>query len=120
MKINGVEYTRALIIDEPWIKQILQGTKTWEMRSTSTKIRGPIALVKKGTGTIVGTAELDHCGAAFHDIEQLQKFSRMHQIDYIHNPDLKKWNTPWVLKNVRRIEPINYQHKKGAVIWVKI
>ncbi|MGL1404420.1 ASCH domain-containing protein [Vibrio parahaemolyticus] len=58
MLINGIEVTRALIIRKPWIHLILAGLKTWEMRSTKTKIRGTIALIEQGTGLIVGLANL--------------------------------------------------------------
>lgn len=47
---------QALIIDEPWIGHIMASRQTWEMRSRSTSKRGPVALVRKGTGHIVATA----------------------------------------------------------------
>jgi hypothetical protein len=49
---------KGLIIDDPWISLILAGEKTWEMRSTATQQRGLIALIRKGTGTVVGTARV--------------------------------------------------------------
>jgi hypothetical protein len=39
----------GLVIDKPWIDLILDGKKTWEMRSTLTKKRGKIALIRKGS-----------------------------------------------------------------------
>ena len=48
----------ALIVAEPWISKILSGQKTWEMRSTSTTKRGPIGLIAKGSGQVVGVVEL--------------------------------------------------------------
>ena len=57
---------KGLIIDEPWISMILRGSKTWEMRKTITKIRGPIALIRKGSKQVVGTADLvEFSSAAF-------------------------------------------------------
>jgi hypothetical protein len=49
---------KGLIIDEPWIGLILLGNKTWEMRKTACHHRGRIALIRKGSGRIVGTADL--------------------------------------------------------------
>lgn len=49
---------KGLIIDEPWIGKILRGEKVWEMRTTATAVRGRIALIRKGSGTVVGTANL--------------------------------------------------------------
>lgn len=41
---------KALIIDEPWVSLILGGSKTCEMRTTHTQVRGRIALIRKGLG----------------------------------------------------------------------
>lgn len=49
---------RGLKIQEPYVDWILDGVKTWRIRGTAAKIRWPIALVKAGTPTIVGTCEL--------------------------------------------------------------
>jgi hypothetical protein len=49
---------KGLIIDEPWIGYIICGTKTWEMRSRNTVIRGRIALIRKGSKAVIGVAEL--------------------------------------------------------------
>ena len=40
---------------------ILDGTKTLEIRGSSTKIRGRIYLIKSASGKIYGTAELVDC-----------------------------------------------------------
>jgi hypothetical protein len=48
---------KGLIIDEPWIGLILSGQKTWEMRKTACHHRGSIALIRKGSGQVVGRAE---------------------------------------------------------------
>ena len=55
---------RALVIREPWIDLILQGKKTWEMRSQPTNVRGKIGLIRRGTGLVVGTAMLTDCRTA--------------------------------------------------------
>jgi ASCH domain-containing protein len=49
---------KGLIIDEPWISLILQGEKIWEMRKTACHHRGRIALIRKGSGQVVGIAAL--------------------------------------------------------------
>src|SRR5438552_15192109 len=49
---------KGLIIREPWISLILSRKKTWELRSRDTRVRGRIALIQKGSGTVVGVAEL--------------------------------------------------------------
>lgn len=119
MIINGKTITKGLIIDSPWIDFILDGLKFWEMRTTKTKIRGEIALIKKGTGQIVGITELVDALDAMPLELLIEEFDK-HKVDYIEHPELQKWNTPWVLKNTRRIEPVPYTHKRGAVIWVNL
>lgn len=41
-----------------WIEETLAGRKTWELRRTGPGVRGKIALIKSGSGLIVGTAVL--------------------------------------------------------------
>src|SRR5947209_18338036 len=49
---------KALIIREPWIGHILSGAKTWEMRTSKTSLRGRIGLIRKGSGVVVGVADI--------------------------------------------------------------
>jgi hypothetical protein len=48
----------GLVIRSPYIDWILAGSKTWEIRGSSTAKRGRIALIKSGTGTVIGVADL--------------------------------------------------------------
>jgi len=109
---------RGLIIRQPHIGKILDGIKTWEMRSTNTKIRGLIGLIEAGSGLIVGEAEI-YKTYTYLTIAHLEHNRDKHQCDDISM--LKKWRCAWVLKNAKRYdEPKPYKHPKGAVIWVKI
>lgn len=116
MIIDGKEITHGLIIDKPWIDMILMGEKTWEMRSRMTKIRGKIALIKKGSGKIYGVCDLYDCITCDSDV--LDEAVSDHCV--ADSNLLKKWNVAWKLRNVEQIKPIPYQHKQGAVIWVKL
>lgn len=118
MIINGIEINRGLIIDEPWIAMILQGKKTWEMRSRKTNVRGNIALIRKGSGMIVGTAELYDSMICNRDV--IQAMSVRHCIPDSMNHVFDKWNVAWKLRKANPIKPIPYEHKQGAVIWVKL
>ena len=44
---------KGLISKSPHVENILSGKKTWEIRGSNTRIRGEIALIKSGSGTIV-------------------------------------------------------------------
>ncbi len=48
----------GLLIQAPWVYRILDGSKTWEIRSSHTSKEGRIELIASGTGTVVGVADL--------------------------------------------------------------
>lgn len=111
---------KGLIIKEPWIQLILQGKKTWEIRSSHTHIRGKVALIQSGTGKVFGT--VDVVDSKYVTFDEYKKSKGYHCI-----PDTDKQPSPykkihaWVLQNpVLFSEPIPYAHPKGAVIWVNL
>ena len=123
MTASRTSELRGLVIRRPYVDWILAGTKTWEIRSSATKIRGRIALIAGGTGTVVGTCEL------------IEVRGPLSIADLAANA--RKLNTPraeisshlyygdhtyaWVLTAVRRFRtPVRYRHPPGAVIWVKL
>lgn len=113
---------KALVIREPWIGLILEGHKTWEMRSRPTKIRGRIALARQGSGLLVGTAELVEVRAPL-TIEELMCTQQLHGIPpgQAHAVAADGWLVPWVLADVRRFaQPVPYAHPRGAVTWVNV
>lgn len=113
---------KGLVIRSPWIDLILAGRKTWEMRTRPTNIRGRIALIKAGSGQIVGSAELVDCLPALSP-EQLRQTHDFHGIpdSQIAEVLANNWTTPWVLRGVKRFErPVPYHHPYGAVTWVEL
>lgn len=113
---------KGLVIRSPWIDLILTGNKTWEMRTRPTSIRGRIALIKAGSGLIVGTAELVECLPALTH-ERMTETQHYHAIPeaQIEGAMKNSWTTPWVLDDVVRMEsPLPYVHPSGAVTWVEL
>ncbi|WP_165943669.1 ASCH domain-containing protein [Roseicella aquatilis] len=107
-------------MDEPWISMILSGAKTWEMRSRPTSLRGRIALIRKRSGLVVGTAELVDCLAPL-DADAMAATADRHGIDPGWQPDALAagWVIPWVLRDARALAaPVPYRHPLGAVGWV--
>jgi hypothetical protein len=111
---------KGLVIDEPWVSMITSGQKTWEMRSRNTLVRGRIALIRKGSGTVVGVADL---------IGTLSKLSRAelranvdkHCAPKNHIGDDFKHNTAWVLERAQPLpRAVPYRHPRGAIIWVNL
>lgn len=113
---------KGLIIRSPWIDLILSGSKTWEMRTRPTSIRGRIALIKAGSGLIYGTAELTEClhALTFEQMRQTQSFHAIPE-SQLQSAVESRWTTPWVLRDIDKLEsPIPYIHRKGAVTWVEL
>lgn len=113
---------RALIIRAPWIDLILQGKKTWEMRSGPTRIRGPIGLIRQGSGLVVGTAMLTDSRPVLTR-DDYMRYRDEHAIpeamlDVVLS---RRWVFPWVLSDVRSLpQPVSYRHGSGPVIFVTL
>ena len=112
--------TRALVIASPHIDRILAGEKTWEMRARNCHIRGPIGLIKKGSGKVVGLAEIIDVFGPLSPAEMLANQDK-HRItpQRLADPSVAKWNWAWVLSNVKALgSPVPYVHPNGAQSWV--
>lgn len=114
---------KALVIDEPWIGLILSGEKSWEMRKTSCNLRGPIALIRKGSGQIVGTARIVDSLPPLSSAADYAAAEPTHRIPPARQQRarLDGWATPWVLADAKPLtRPVAYRHPSGAVIWVSL
>ena len=115
-------FEKAIFIDEPWVSQVLGGDKVWEMRSKLTRHRGPIAIIRKGSGQVMGTASLINSLPAlsrpeFAKHEAEHRISALAQEDAFH----RGWRFAWVLAEARALpRPVPYRHRHGQVIWVRL
>ena len=111
----------GLIIDLKWLRLILAGRKNWELRSAQTNKRGPVALIEKGSGSVVGVAKLIDVKGPFNT-DDLAHSESNHQIPpEIYRESGYKWHYAWVLQDAIALpSPVPYRHKSGAVIWVKL
>ncbi|HVU21973.1 MAG TPA: hypothetical protein VHE09_14675 [Rhizomicrobium sp.] len=114
---------KALIIDEPWIEKILSGLKTWEMRKHNCNLRGWIGLIRKGSGLVVGVAEILGSETPIATLAEYADSEHRHGVP----PERQRlafnegWRTPWVLQHAKRlVKPVPYKHPSGAVIWVNL
>ncbi|MGI9360209.1 MAG: DUF4357 domain-containing protein [Parasphingorhabdus sp.] len=113
---------KGLLIRKRWLDLILDGQKTWEMRSRKTKVRGPIALIESGSGTVVGTAKLVDSLAPLKATNYMEHRNR-HAIpeDMLDDVIANGWVHPWVLTEVQRLaSPVSYDHPSGAVTFVNL
>lgn len=112
----------GLLIRPQWIELILEGTKTWEMRSQPTRVRGRIGLIRQGSGLVVGTANLiDSRPALTRD--DYMRYQDKHAIpeSMLDEVMAKPWVFPWVLSDVRRLpKPVPYKHGSGPVIFITL
>jgi hypothetical protein len=114
---------KGLIIDEPWITEVLAGRKVWEMRKTACRLRGRIALIRKGSGQVVGTAEVVD---TLPPIETLDAYAAAEDRHCIppHRQSAAftdGWRHPWILSKAQALStPVPYSHPRGAVIWVTL
>lgn len=114
--------TKALIVADPWIEYLLNGSKDWEMRSSGASHRGWFGLIRKGSGAVHGVARLVDVGSPLTPEQMIANFEH-HRIpeSMIRSGEVTKWNTPWKLADVQRLaRPVPYQHKSGAVTWVEL
>lgn len=111
---------RGLLIRSPWIDRILDGSKCWEIRGSNTGVRGTIALIKSGSGKIVGTCDLVHVLGPLTLQNIRENASKLGGgADLISLPYQKTY--AWVLKNAKTLEEaLPYKHPPGAIIWVKL
>jgi hypothetical protein len=107
---------KGLIIRSEPLEKILRHEKSWEMRGRSIKIRGPIALVAKGTKTVVGTANISDCIGPLTERELADNFLR-HRIplERFAQQEYKSYRFAWVLADIRRFHsPVPYIHRGGV------
>lgn len=113
--------THGLIVDQPWIQMIICGDKSWEMRANPVKRRGPVALIEKGMGTVIGVAHLVDVRGPF-TADEMAAHETWHKIPpELYRAPAYKWRHAWVLENAMALpSPVPYKHKSGAVIWVQL
>ena len=111
---------KGLIIAEPAISKIIDGEKSWEMRSRNTAVRGRIALIRKGSKTVIGVADLVGTMPKLSQAA-LKASVAKHQVPENRIGEDFKYNTAWVLERARPLrKPVPFRFPRGAVIWVNL
>ena len=112
----------ALTLHGEWLELILNGRKTWEIRSSATKKRERVALAQSTTSLLLGDVEIVNClqlnaqsfAASMHKhCVPLQR----------HNEIIGGYATTnaWELAKPRRyLTPIKYTRLPGQVSWVDL
>jgi hypothetical protein len=112
---------RALLIRPYWIDLILKGKKTWEIRGSRTAMRGIIALVPSGSGTITGVCEVVDCIGPLSASLFRKNAAKAGMRPSEARLGWYRTTYAWVLKKPTRLKtPVPYRHPSGAVLWVKL
>ncbi|MBN8541873.1 MAG: ASCH domain-containing protein [Deltaproteobacteria bacterium] len=114
MKLKG------LIVREKPMAKILSGVKTWEIRSRRSHIRGKIALITSGSGTVVGTAEVVDCIGPLTVAQWNSSLRRMGLTKENRIQSKREIGDlyAWVLKSAKKLKkPVRYKHKPGIINW---
>jgi hypothetical protein len=121
---ENVEFgPRGLLIRDPYASQLLNGEKIWEIRGKPTQIRGPVVIIKSGTGHAYGTAklirvlgplELDDLTLASELPGDERELFRREGMPYAKTYAYVFSDPKWFEK------PIPYRHPSGAVTWVRL
>jgi hypothetical protein len=100
---------------------ILSGEKTWEIRGHFTHARDNIALIRGGSGLIVGTCELTGVVGPLTRQEFRGSASKAGLARSEARSLPYKKTYAWALQHPRKLKrPRPYKHPSGAVIWVRI
>src|SRR5713101_7849322 len=114
---------KGIVVRQPYVDWILDGRKTWEIRGSATTIRGPVALIQGGSGTIVGTCRLKDVIGPLRRKDLQRNAGKLNcKASELAGPRYYGDHTyAWVLSNVRRLlNPVSYRNPAGAVIWVNL
>lgn len=111
----------ALIFDENQLKGIIQGKLCWDLRTNKFKKTGYIGLIAKGSKAVCGIAKINtYHGPMSKEALKANKTKHGFLVKEINTADFKK-NVAIELTEVHAFaEPIEYVHKPGAVMWVKV
>ena len=114
---------RGFITGVEPVDQMLEGDKTWEMRSKRTHIVGEeIGLIKKGTKAVYAIVVFGKSIGPL-TLEELRQNADKH----LPTPEEfqkgfgYKENWAWPIVSIRRLaRPVPYKHPSGAQTWVTL
>ena len=111
---------KGLVIKSPYIEDILNGAKKYEIRGSNTKIRGKIVLLKSGTGLALGTVEI--VSSKEWNLEDYNSWDYRKDNNKLPADNLPYKKTfAWELQNpIWFSSPKKYTHPSGAIVWVKL
>ena len=114
--------SKGLFVKSPWIDLILNGQKTWELRSKRTAKRERIALIESGSRLIKGTCEIVGVRGALRKSTLLKNLDK-HQVpqERIEAGLGRKRVYAWVMADPKRLDnPPAVPKVIGPVVWIDL
>lgn len=113
---------KGLLLREPWASALVEGRKTMELRGAKTAHRGRTAIIRAGTGLVIGEASLVDVRGPFTRSDLAVSMDE-HRVrvdwDTADIPYRKTYG--WIFAAAVAYEvPTPYRHPAGAVIWVNL
>ena len=108
---------------DPYASRLLSGEKIWEIRGRPTQIRGPVAIVKAGTGQVFGTANLVRVlgPLELEDLVTACELPKDEREEFERDGLPYRKTYAYVFTTPRPFaRPRIYQHPSGAVTWVRL
>eukprot|EP01083_Nonionella_stella_P129489 392919_1 len=114
--------SRALLLEQKWLREIINGSKTWELRSCNTRIKGKVFLAHKdmiyGETYIIDSFQIDK-----RELVLPENIHKHHVLHPLRNDKIIAWTKVyvWVLANTKEYQdPIQFTRKQGQQVWCKI
>ena len=106
-----------LVIKPEWLKMILEGQKTLEIRSNACKkeIGTTIFFSPSKSGKITGCATFDGCFRVDTDVN----WTLLHDSHCVSGPRPYRNTHAWRFKDAIPLDPIPYKVRPGTVVWRK-
>jgi hypothetical protein len=109
----------ALVVKQEWLNLILAGKKDWEIRGSNTTRRGWIHLAEsRACGKLMGRVRLVDCKLVARS--SFMKHAQHHCVTSLADVTYDRIYA-WIFEDAERFRPsLEYKHRRGAVIWVKV
>ena len=121
LMLSQIKENGALIFEKHKLQDIVNGKYCWELRTNKFNKKGYIGLIAKGSKTIAGVAKIIEYHGPLSK-EELKNNKHKHGVlaKQINQNDFKHHIAVELEEVIAFAQPVPYEHKPGAVMWVKI
>lgn len=108
---------RTLYVREPWASKLVKGEKTSELRRTSTKVRGWVAVAVPGKRQRIGEIYIGSAEEKLvEEIDPVEVHLSREQIR-AYSRDRKTLHLWRIVNCLQYQNPESFEPKQGAVVW---